>query len=127
MRTDEAALARMQLDRRLAPLREMNLRTPDRGWIKEIRQSLGMSGSQLAARLRVAPSRISRIERDEVTGATTLKTLRQTAAAISCDVVYVVVPFLPLNELLLERAILKGHVLAQTLCGSLRGSGLWDD
>ncbi len=107
MNASQAALARKQLERRLAPLREMTLVAPPRGWIKAIRESLGMTARQLAARMGVAPSRIPVIEKAEVTGSTTLRTLRQAAAAMNCAFVYAFVPIEPLDEVLRERAMHK--------------------
>src|ERR1700722_10457872 len=107
MNTSHAALARKQLERRLAPLRQMALVAPPRGWIKAIRESLGMTARQLAARMGVAPSRIPAIEKAEVTGATELRTLRQAAAAMNCGLVYAFVAIEPLDDILRERAIQK--------------------
>ncbi len=107
MNENQAALARKQLERRLAPLREMTLVAPPKGWIKAIRESLGMTARQLAARMGVAPSRIPAIEKAEVTGATELRTLRQAAAAMNCALVYAFVPIEPLDDILRDRAIQK--------------------
>lgn len=153
MNTDQAALARKQLERRLAPLRDATLIAPPKGWIKAIRESLGMTARQLAARMGVAPSRIPTIEKAEVTGATTIKTLRQAAEAMDCTFVYAFVPTKPLDDILRDRAkrkaradvarldhtmrlenqaLLKSDLEAEQqrmidliLSGSLRG--LWDD
>jgi predicted DNA-binding mobile mystery protein A len=153
MNANQAALARKQLERRLAPLREMTLLAPPRGWIKAIRDSLGMTVRQLAARMGVAPSRIPVIEEAEATGSTTLKTLRQVAAAMNCVFVYAFVPIEPLDDILRERAMQKARkdvsrldhtmrlenqallksdldaerqrTIDRILTGSLRG--LWDD
>lgn len=107
MNAGQAALARKQLERRLAPLREASLVTPPRGWIKAIRESLGMTARQLAARMGVAPSRVPVIEKAEVTGATTVKTLRQAAEAMNCTFVYAFVPTKPLDDILRARAVEK--------------------
>ena len=153
MNTDQAALARKQLERRLAPLREAPIIAPPKGWIKAIRESLGMTARQLAARMGAAPSRIPSIEKAEVTGATTIKTLRQAAEAMGCTFVYAFVPTKPLDDILRDRAkqkaradavrldhtmrlenqaLLKSDLEAEQqrmidliLSGSLRG--LWDD
>jgi predicted DNA-binding mobile mystery protein A len=153
MSNNQAALARKQLERRLAPLRDMELLAPPKGWIKAIRESLGMTTRQLAARMGVAPSRIPLIEKAEITGSTTLKTLRQTAAAMNCAFVYAFVPVEPLDDILRDRATQKARLdiarldhtmrlenqslrksdldaerqrtVDRILAGSLRG--LWDD
>src|SRR5271165_4089448 len=109
MNTSQAALARKQLERRLAPLRTTILEAPPKGWMKAIRESLGMTARQLAARMGVAPSRIPAIEKAEVTGATTLRTLRQAAAAMDCAFVYAFVPIEPLDDILRERAVQKAR------------------
>jgi len=153
MNKNQTALSRKQLERRLAPLRDLTLIAPSKGWIKAIRESLGMTARQLAARMGVAPSRIPVIEKAEVTGGTTLRTLRQAAAAMNCAFVYAFVPNQPLDDILRERAtqkarkdiarldhtmrledqaLLKSDLDADRqrtidliLAGSLRG--LWDD
>ena len=109
MNTNQAALARKQLERRLAPLRRMALVAPPKGWIKAIRESLGMTARQLAARMGVGLSRIPVIEEAEVTGSTTLKTLRQAATAMNCAFVYAFVPIEPLDDMLRERAMQKAR------------------
>lgn len=109
MNEKQAALARRQLERRLAPLRAMTLVVPPKGWIKAIRESLGMTARQLAARMGVAPSRIPAIEKAEVSGATELRTLRQAAAAMNCALVYAFVPIEPLDDILRDRAMQKAR------------------
>jgi predicted DNA-binding mobile mystery protein A len=107
MNRNQAALARKQLERRVAPLRDFQLVAPPRGWMKAIREALGMSTRQLAARMKAAPSRIPAIEKAEVSGATTLKTLRDAAAAMNCAFVYAFVPVKPLDVILHDRAAQK--------------------
>ncbi|HVA29421.1 MAG TPA: mobile mystery protein A [Candidatus Baltobacteraceae bacterium] len=109
MKSNQAAVARKQLERRLAPLRAMTLVAPPKGWIRAIRESLGMTARQLAARMGVGPSRIPVIEEAETTGATTLKTLRQAAAAMNCAFVYAFVPIEPLDDILRDRAMQKAR------------------
>lgn len=107
MDRNQAALARKQLERRLAPLRDLQLAIPPRGWMRAIREALGMSTRQLAARMHAAPSRISTIEKAETSGGTTIKTLREAAEAMNCTFVYAFVPTKPLDDILRERAAQK--------------------
>lgn len=109
MNAHQAAVARKQLERRLAPLRDMTLLAPPNGWIKAIREALGMTARQLAARMGVLPSRIPVIEKAEVTGSTTVRTLRQAAVAMNCTFVYAFVPIEPLDEILRKRATQKAQ------------------
>jgi predicted DNA-binding mobile mystery protein A len=107
MNRNQTALARKQLERRIAPLRDLNLVAPPRGWMKAIREALGMSTRQLASRMGAAPSRVPAIEKAEVAGATTIKTLREAAMAMNCTFVYAFVPTKPLNDILRDRAAQK--------------------
>ena len=120
MNDHQAALARKQLERRLAPLREMTLVAPPRGWTKAIRESLGMTARQLAARMGVGPSGIPVIEKAEVSGATTLRTLRQAATAMNCAFVYAFVPIEPLDDILRERALQKARKTVSRLDHTMR-------
>jgi predicted DNA-binding mobile mystery protein A len=51
-----------------------------------------------------APSRIPAIEKAEVHGGVTLKTLREAAEALDCTLVYAIVPKAPINEIMRKRA-----------------------
>lgn len=107
MNRNQTSLARKQLEKRLAPLRTAGIAVPPRGWTKAIREALGMTARQLAARMGVSSSRIPVIEKAEVTGATTIRTLRETAEAMNCSFVYAFVPTKPLDQILRERAMQK--------------------
>jgi predicted DNA-binding mobile mystery protein A len=120
MNTKQMAMARKQLERRLAPLREMKLVPPPKGWIRAIRDSLGMNDRQLAARMSVAPSRIPALERAEVSGGTTVRTLRQAALALNCTFVYAFVPIEPLDDILRKRAKLKARESMSRLDHTMR-------
>jgi len=104
-RGDAKTLARKNLERRLAPLRKANdLLRPPRGWIKAIREALGMTTAQLAGRIDLTQPRVSQIERGEVNGTVTLNTLRQIAEGLNCTLVYALVPNEPLDDMLRGRA-----------------------
>jgi predicted DNA-binding mobile mystery protein A len=92
MTPDQTLLARRALDRRRLGLELSAFATPPGGWLKAMREALGLTVRQLAARLDAAPSRIPAIEKAELSGATTLRTLRETAEAMDCVFVYAIVP-----------------------------------
>lgn len=102
---DTAALARKHLDRQLAPLRDTTpLKRPPRGWVRAIRNALGMTSAQLAARLGVSQPRVTDIENRENQDALTLSTLRKVAEALDCTLVYALVPNAPLEQTVTQRA-----------------------
>ena len=120
MKANQAALARKQLERRFATLRETPFAVPPRGWIRAIREALGMTARQLAARMGTSVSRIPVIEKAEVTGSTTIKTLRQAAEAMNCTFVYAFVPTKPLDDILRDRAKQKASKDIARLDRSMR-------
>ncbi len=97
-----------QLDRRFDALRPLLDRAarPSRGWVKAIREALGMTTAQLARRMGVKQPRIVELEKAEPTGAITLQSLERAAEALGCRVVYVLIPERPLATTLRERAAL---------------------
>jgi predicted DNA-binding mobile mystery protein A len=68
------------------------LSRPEIGWVKTIRETLGMNTRQLGKRCNVSSERIIRIESDEIEGRTTLATLEKIAQAMNCRLVYAIVP-----------------------------------
>ena len=105
MRPQDRALARAQLDMRLNTLRKAGgLSRPPRGWIRAIRQALGMTTRQFAKRLGVKQPRVVEMESAEVGGALTLDSLERAANALDCRLVYALVPRRPLESLVEERA-----------------------
>ncbi len=111
-----AQMMRLALETRLAPLRKTDaFARPFRGWIKAIREALGMSPAQLAVRMGVSRPRIARLEKDEMNDAVTLRSLRHAAEAMNCTLVYALVPNAPLDEMLRDRAgEVADHQLART-------------
>lgn len=83
---------RKQLDRRISRINRDSLRPPVRGWVRAIREALGLNRRQMAERMGVVPSHLSHVEAREVDGGITVRTLRRAADALECDVVYALVP-----------------------------------
>lgn len=98
--------ARRQLDRKLAPLRAAEgLARPPRGWVRAIRDALGMTTRQLGDRLGVGPSTITALEQSELRDAVSLATLRAAAEAMGCRLVYAMVPDPGLEDTVYQRAM----------------------
>jgi predicted DNA-binding mobile mystery protein A len=90
---DTRKRARERLDERLAPLRPIErFRAPPKGWVRAIRDALGMSGVQFARRLGVQPPSVAALEASEESGSVQLKTLRRAAEVLDCTLVYALVP-----------------------------------
>jgi predicted DNA-binding mobile mystery protein A len=92
------------LDLRLLPLRSWVSSRPPRGWLRAIRDALGMTTVQYASRLGVSQPRIVALEKSEIEETITLATLRRAAEALDCQLVYAIVPNQPLVQTLRARA-----------------------
>lgn len=105
MKRDRRIQARQQLDERFAALPPAErFAAPTRGWIKAIREALGMSSAQLARRLGIKQPTLAAIERSEARGTIELATLRRVAAALDCTLAYALMPNRPLAATVKERA-----------------------
>ena len=80
---------------------------PPRGWLKAIREALGLTTRQFAKRLDLSQSRVVEIEKAEISGSITLDSLRRAAEALDCRLVYALVPAAPLEEIVEQRARIK--------------------
>lgn len=68
------------------------VRIPRDGWVRTVRNAIGMKLKDLAHRLSVNDSTVSRLEKGEVDGSISLNSLRKLADAMDCDVVYGLIP-----------------------------------
>jgi predicted DNA-binding mobile mystery protein A len=101
-----AERGRKRLDTRLAALNDerKRLHVPPKGWIRAIRDALGMSGVQLGKRLKVSPQTVEAMEKSETAGTIQLNTLRRAAEALDCTLVYALVPRTSLENTVNNRA-----------------------
>ncbi len=101
-----AAMARRALDQRTSQLRDAGMPAPPAGgWIRAIREALGMSATQFAERLGVARQTAQEQERKEVDGSIGLSTLRRAAETLDCQLVYAFVPKTSLDEAVRAQAL----------------------
>lgn len=80
------------------------LARPPRGWVRAVREALGMSAAALGARLGTTAGAVTRLEQSEAAERIRLDTLRRAADALGCDLVYLIVPRRPLTAVVQERA-----------------------
>jgi len=101
-----SAQSRRSLDARFKEIGPASRFTaPIRGWIKAIRESLGMSTAQLARRLKISQPSVVQLEASEAKGTIELRTLQRVAEALDCTLVYALVPNRPLDTMIHERAL----------------------
>ena len=105
MQSKHRRIMREQLDKTFETLSKVRgLQPPVKGWLRSIREALGMSGKQLGIRIGVSQPRVVQMEKDELSGALTLKTMRQVAEAMDCMFVYALVPRTSLEATMRDQA-----------------------
>jgi predicted DNA-binding mobile mystery protein A len=86
-------------------LREQSV--PRAGWLRAVRESLGLTTRQLAKLMGTNFQNVQRMEAREETGTVTLASLEKAARAMSCQLVYAIVPEKPhssLDEIVADKA-----------------------
>jgi predicted DNA-binding mobile mystery protein A len=82
-----------QLTQALIPFQMAELPVrPARGWLRSIRESLGMTLEQVGRGMDRTRQEILAFERSEADDRITLHSLRKVAAAMGCELVYAIVP-----------------------------------
>jgi predicted DNA-binding mobile mystery protein A len=113
--------ARERLDQKLMQLQPVNqYQVPHKGWIKAIREALGMSGVQFAGRLGVSAQTANALEKSEVNATIKLETLRKAAEALNCTLVYALVPKSSLEETVNLRTKMIAKQALKTVSHTMR-------
>jgi predicted DNA-binding mobile mystery protein A len=106
MKSNFTDLKLRQLDANLNRWRSVDLPPrPPSGWIKAVREGLGMAATHLAARLGVTTSTATRLETSEADDTISLASLRRAAEALGCELRYALVPKQSLADTLENRAL----------------------
>src|SRR5438445_12946730 len=93
MRNEFRSLRLSQLDRALEPFRAAaKSPRPPKGWLRAIREALGVSGSEIARTLKTSRQLPVQLEKAEAQDRITLKSLRTAADALGCAMAYALVP-----------------------------------
>lgn len=99
-------LIRLQLNKQFDDIRHiLKFDRPLLGWIKTLRNALGMTSAQLAKRMNISQARISSIESAEIEGSVTLNKMQETAKALNCKFVYFLIPEDNLDDIVKAQAM----------------------
>ena len=110
----QADLARRRLDELISSRSARDLPRPHRGWVRAIRESLGMSATDLGRRMGISSQAVADLEKNELRSAVQLDTLERAAEAMGCEVVYAIVPRGSLENIVNQRAREKAERILQT-------------
>lgn len=111
---DARVLQIRALDKRTSDLKSAkNIVPQSSGWIKTVREAIGMTVSQLAARLGVTQPRITKMESNEDN--LKLSTMKKAAEAMNCEFVYYFKPKTTFQNLVDEQAQKKAAEVLKTV------------
>lgn len=78
-----------QLDGKLKPFFEIkNIEVPERGWVYTIRTALNMTLQQLGHKLKITIQGVQDIEKRELSGSISLKSMKEVGKALDMKFVY---------------------------------------
>lgn len=104
--SDYLELERSQLDAKLERTSAVkSISAPGNGWIRSVREALGMTAAQLARKLGVSQQAALALEKREVAGTITLATLEKAARALGCEARVVFTSGRGIDETVRERAM----------------------
>ena len=102
------------MDKKIFDLKSAkNIVPQSSGWIKTVREAIGMTVSQLAARLGVTQPRITKMESNEDN--LKLSTMKKAAEAMNCEFVYYFKPRTTFQNLVDEQAQKKAAEVLKTV------------
>ncbi len=86
---NQKKIAIEQLDLKLKPFHEIkNIEVPERGWVYSIRTALNMTLQQLGHQLKISIQGVKDIEKRELSGSISIKSLKEVAKALDMQFVY---------------------------------------
>lgn len=117
---------RAALDRKFSRVRAVGpdlTQRPDAGWVRAVRDALGMTSSDLGRRMGISAAAVSKIESSEKRGTIGLDTLQRAADAMECDIAYVLLPRQSLEQTVHRQA----EVITQREFGAIVNSMRLED
>lgn len=99
---DNKKLLRRSYQKKFDALKKVIIDRPPQGWLKTIREFLGMTTTQLAKKINVTQPRVINLEKNEKN--TKISTMERIADALNCDFVYVFVPRENIDDIIYNQA-----------------------
>ncbi|RPI19821.1 MAG: mobile mystery protein A [Ignavibacteriae bacterium] len=109
-----------QLDSKLKSKDLKGLQIPARGWIWEIRNTIGMGHRQLAKRLNISPPAVAGLEKSEAEGNITLNSLKKVAKAMKCNLVYALVPETSFEKIVADQSAIVAGAMFKRINHSMK-------
>ncbi len=99
---DSKKLLRKSYQKKFDLMKKAAIERPPQGWLKTIREFLGMTTTQLAKKINVAQPRVINLEKNEKN--TKISTMERIADALNCDFVYAFIPRENIDDIIYNQA-----------------------
>jgi predicted DNA-binding mobile mystery protein A len=94
------------LDKKINALKNIvTFDIPEQGWIRTIREALGMTTTQLAKKLGISQARVVHIEKNE--NNLKISTLNKISKTLNCALVYYIIPNDSIKNIVARQAQIK--------------------
>ena len=104
---DNKKILRRSYQKKFDTLRKTIITRPQQGWLKTIREFLGMTTTQLAKRLEISQPRIIAMEKNERN--VKISTMERIADTLNCDFSYAFVPRENIDDIIYNQAKKKAQ------------------
>ena len=99
---DNKKILRRSYQKKFDILKMAVIERPKQGWLKTIREFLGMTTTQLAKKIDVSQPRVINMEKNEQN--IKISTMERIANALNCDFVYALVPRENIDDIIYNQA-----------------------
>lgn len=104
---------------------------PARGWLRAVREAMGITQGEVAAKVGVKRQSYAQFETAEERGSISLSSMRRAAEAMDCELVYFVIPRAAVagtfTDLAKVHDPMAGHLRATEHSMTLKGEGVSSD
>ena len=97
-----AKILRRSYQKKFDKFRRHIMQCPPQGWLKTIREILGMTTKQLANKIQVSQPRIVKMEKNEQN--IKISTMQNVADALNCDFIYAFIPREKIDTIIYNQA-----------------------
>ena len=104
---DNKKILRRSYQKKFNTLKKAIITRPQQGWLKTIREYLGMTTTQLAKRLEISQPRIVAIEKNERN--VKISTMERIADLLDCDFIYAFIPRENIDDIIYNQAKKKAQ------------------
>ncbi len=99
---DNKKILRRSYQKKFDVLKKAVIERPKQGWLKTIREFLGMTTIQLAKKIDVSQPRVINMEKNEQN--IKISTMERIADALNCDFIYAFVPRENIDDIIYNQA-----------------------